>query len=81
MAGKKKIDEVELFCNLLDVIRKQNTIIDYLYCMAVQYEAIDEETDMTRMLRMSLMLLASQKTRRGYRPLIKAERGRRCLNQ
>ena len=44
MAGKKKIDEVELFCNLLDVIRKQNTIIDYLYCTAVQYEAIDEET-------------------------------------
>ena len=48
MAGKKKIDEIELFYNLLEIIRKQNTIIDYLYCMAVQYEAIDEEADMIK---------------------------------
>ena len=48
MAGKKKIDEIGLFYNLLEIIRKQNTIIDYLYCMAVQYEAIDEEADMIK---------------------------------
>ena len=43
MAKHEKVDEVKLFFDLMDIIRKQNSIIDNLYCLCVQYEGVEEE--------------------------------------